>query len=97
MVLPIPDLEPRLQRRYQQLVKEHLHTSESVAAGPSALPGGNQAFASTQAAWRFYANPRVALEELLAHTPRGFTLAGDIIPTRFPEYGALRVPLKFGC
>lgn len=66
MVLPIPDLEPRLQRRYQQLVKEHLHTSESVAAGPSALPGGNQAFASTQAAWRFYANPRVALEELAA-------------------------------
>jgi cytochrome P450 len=39
---------------------------------------------------------RVALEELLAHTPRGFSLAGKIIPTRFPEYGALRVPLKFG-
>ena len=39
---------------------------------------------------------RVALEELLRHTPRGFTLAGPIIPTRFPEYGALRVPLRFG-
>ena len=39
---------------------------------------------------------RVALEELLAHTPRGFSLAGEIVPTRFPEYGALRVPLKFG-
>ena len=38
---------------------------------------------------------RVALEELLASTPRGFTLAGPIVPTRFPEIGALRVPLKF--
>ncbi len=66
MVLHIPNYEPRLQRRYQQLVKEHLHTSESVAAGPRALPGINQAFASTQAAWRFYANPRVSLEELAA-------------------------------
>ena len=64
MVLPIPDLEPRLQRRCQQLVKEHLHTSESVAAGLRALPGVNRAFASTQAAWRFYANPRVTLAEL---------------------------------
>lgn len=39
---------------------------------------------------------RVALEELLASTPRGFTLAGEIVPTRFPEIGALRVPLRFG-
>ncbi len=39
---------------------------------------------------------RVALEELLAHTPGGFTLAGPIMPTRMPEIGALRVPLKFG-
>lgn len=39
---------------------------------------------------------RVALEELLAHTPRGFTLDGPIVPTRFPEIGALRVPLRFG-
>jgi cytochrome P450 len=39
---------------------------------------------------------RVALEELLALTPRGFTLSGSVVPTRFPEYGALRVPLKFG-
>jgi cytochrome P450 len=39
---------------------------------------------------------RIALEELLAHTPRGFELAGPIVPTRFPEIGALRVPLRFG-
>lgn len=38
---------------------------------------------------------RVALEALLHHTPRGFQLDGAIVPTRFPEIGALRVPLKF--
>jgi hypothetical protein len=66
MVLPIPDFEPRLQRRYQQLVKEHLHISETVAAGLRALPGAHKAFASTQAAWRFYANQRVSLPDLAA-------------------------------
>ncbi|MEN9705311.1 MAG: hypothetical protein RLZZ393_1190 [Pseudomonadota bacterium] len=39
---------------------------------------------------------RVALEELLAMTPGGFPLDGPIVPTRFPEMGALRVPLRFG-
>jgi cytochrome P450 len=39
---------------------------------------------------------RVALEELLRHTPGGFHLDGPIVPTRFPEIGALRVPLRFG-
>ena len=38
---------------------------------------------------------RVALEELLRHTPRGFELAGTVVPTRLPEIGALRVPLRF--
>ncbi len=38
---------------------------------------------------------RVALEELLALTPGGFELSGTVVPTRFPEIGALRVPLKF--
>jgi cytochrome P450 len=36
----------------------------------------------------------VALEELLARTS-GFSVAGEIVPTRFPEIGALRVPLTF--
>jgi cytochrome P450 len=36
----------------------------------------------------------VALEELLART-RGFRVSGEIVPTRFPEIGALRVPLTF--
>ncbi len=36
---------------------------------------------------------RVALEELLARTSH-FEVSGDIRPTRFPEIGALSVPLK---
>jgi len=36
----------------------------------------------------------VALEELLAAT-REFELAGEIVPTRWPEIGALSVPLRF--
>ena len=38
---------------------------------------------------------RVALEELLAATPRGFELAGDIAMSRWPEIGPLVVPLRF--
>ena len=37
---------------------------------------------------------RVALEELLARTGH-FELNGEIVPTRFPEIGALSVPLRF--
>lgn len=53
-----------MQRRYQTLVHEHLTVAQSVAAGLRALPGLAQAFASTQAAWRFYANDRVSLCQL---------------------------------
>ena len=66
MVIPIPEFEPRLQRRYEQLVNEHLHTSENQAAGARALPSVNESFASTQAAWRFYANPHVRLPGLVS-------------------------------
>jgi cytochrome P450 len=37
---------------------------------------------------------RVGLEELLRLT-NGFELSGEILPTRFPEIGALSVPLRF--
>lgn len=37
---------------------------------------------------------RVALEEILAATP-GFSLVGEPVQTRFPEIGALSVPLSF--
>jgi hypothetical protein len=62
---PLPPLEPRLQRRYQQLVKEHLQIAQSVAAGLNALPGSAQSFASTQGAWRFYKNEAVTLQALI--------------------------------
>jgi hypothetical protein len=65
MVIPTPGFEPRLQRRYEKLVNEHLHTSENQAAGARALPGVNEAFASTQAAWRFYSNPNVSAPGLV--------------------------------
>ena len=64
MILPAPDLEPRLQRRYKKLVTEHMNTSEVIASGIRSLPGRGKAFASTQAAWRFYSNPSVTLEKL---------------------------------
>ena len=63
-VSPLPSDDKRLQRRYLQLVQEHLSPVQAIAAGLRALPGTAQAFASTQAAWRFYANPRVTLPQL---------------------------------
>lgn len=43
-------------------MSEHLHSGEKVAAGQRALPTESaQAFAATQAAWRFYANDAVTL------------------------------------
>jgi hypothetical protein len=53
-----------LQRRYQKLVQEQLAVTQPVAAGLRAIPGAAQAFASTQAAWRFYSNGRVSLTQL---------------------------------
>jgi hypothetical protein len=75
----MPVLERRLQRRYAQLVSEHLRSAPALAAGLSALPRLlpaadpaataaprlTTAFASTQAAWRFFANDHVALPALV--------------------------------
>jgi hypothetical protein len=44
----------------------HLSDAQQVAAGLRALPDGGQAFAASQAAWRFYSNPNVALQQLAA-------------------------------
>ena len=52
-------------RRYQQLVKEHTNSTETLAAGLRALPTESKSsFASTQAAWRFYQNEKVTLKKL---------------------------------
>lgn len=54
-----------MQRRYSQLVEEHLSPAQHLAAGLRALPGTAKAFASTQAAWRFFENRRVGLYALM--------------------------------
>jgi hypothetical protein len=53
-----------LQARYRKLVKHHLSTARGIAAGLRALPQTDSSFAAAQAAWRFYANPRVCLPQL---------------------------------
>lgn len=67
----LPELEPRLQRRYEALTRQHLAATSDLAAGLRALPETQGSFAAAQAAWRFYRNPKVTLlalmEPLLAH------------------------------
>jgi DDE family transposase len=58
-------MDARLQKRYLQLVEAHMNVVQAVAAGVKALPGVSQAFAATQAAWRFFANERVTLPKLI--------------------------------
>lgn len=58
-------MDSRLQKRYQQLVDTHLNVVQAVAAGIKALPDAGSAFAATQGAWRFFANPRVTLGKLI--------------------------------
>ena len=65
-VITAPDTEPRLQRRYRQLVQQHLSTAQNLAAGLRQLPTLGASWAAAQAAWRFYANPRVTLPQLAA-------------------------------
>jgi hypothetical protein len=60
----LPEVEPRLQRRYDQLVQEHVAPLQAVAAGLRAVPSLARPFASAQAAWRFWLNPRVSLQSL---------------------------------
>jgi hypothetical protein len=65
MQLPPPNLkDERLRARFDLLVREHLAPHQRVAAGLRALPDTAQAMAHTQAAWRFYGNPRVTLPGL---------------------------------
>jgi hypothetical protein len=67
MSLCAPDFDPRLQRRYRQLVQEHLHVSDSLAAGIHALATPELAggFAAVLGAHRFLNNDRVSLPALV--------------------------------
>ena len=57
-------MDTRLSKRYHRLVTEHMNSSEPISAGLKALPDKISSFASTQAAWRFYANDKVSLKVL---------------------------------
>ncbi len=57
----VPLTDERLRVRYQTLVKSHMHTATTVAAGPTAVHDSTSALAVTQAAWRFFNNERVTL------------------------------------
>jgi hypothetical protein len=63
----LQDIDPRLAKRYQQLISEHLNSTDTLSAGLRALPNKSTSFASTQAAWRFYKNDKVSLAKL--HEP----------------------------
>lgn len=64
MNFTIPEVEKRLQDRYQQLVHEHLGHAHAGASGPRILPNQTSAKAAAQAAWRFYDNPRITFARL---------------------------------
>lgn len=64
MDTPPIDLEARLKARYHTLVEQHGTPVSALASGLRVLPHGGQAFAATQAAWRFFANPKVTLAAL---------------------------------
>lgn len=60
-------MEPRLRRRYRQLVLEHLHVSDPLAAGIHALavPELADGFAAVLGAHRFLNNDSVTLPRLI--------------------------------
>lgn len=62
--IKLPPLERRLQKRYHKLVLSHMRSASPLAAGVASLPDKGQAFAATQAAWRFHNNEHVTLAAL---------------------------------
>src|SRR4051812_25122266 len=64
MTYTIPEVEKRLQDRYEKLVAEHTGHAPPVASGPRVLPGESSAHAAGMAAWRFYQNPRTSFTRL---------------------------------
>ena len=67
-----------------RLARDNIKDSIAFGRGPHACVGA--ALARLEL--------RIALEEILAAAPR-FTLAGEPVQTRFPEIGALSVPVRF--
>jgi Transposase DDE domain len=61
----LPLLDRRLQKRYLIMVQSHLRSAHELAAGVASLPSSAEAFAATQATWRFLNNDRVSLPILV--------------------------------
>ncbi len=61
-------LEPRLSKRYQTLVMEHMTVNSTNAPGAKSLEHHTQSWASTQASWRFYHNDNVTFPMLSGPT-----------------------------
>lgn len=58
-------LEKRLERRYQQLVRSHMSSSNFLSAGIKSTLKSSYAFAQTQGAWRFFNNERCDFNDLM--------------------------------
>jgi len=56
----------RLQERYVKLVQCHANVSSGLAGGVHAVANSSSSFACTQAAYRFFHNPRITLPDLAA-------------------------------
>jgi hypothetical protein len=63
--IALPPLERRLQKRYLIMVQSHLRSAPELAAGVASLPSTSEAFAATQATWRYLGNERVTLPALV--------------------------------
>src|SRR3954464_3851358 len=64
MTYTLPEVEKRLQDRYEKLVAEHAGHAHPVASGPRVLPAESSSHAAAMAAWRFYQNPRTCFTRL---------------------------------
>ena len=73
--IALPPLEPRLQKRYLIMVQSHLRSAPELAAGVASLPSTSEAFAATQATWRFLNNERVGMPELWNRPARSVAVA----------------------
>ena len=60
----LPDADPRVGRRYHQVVVSHVPPADRVAAGLRVPPGAARPFAAAQGAWRFLNNEAVTLPRL---------------------------------
>jgi hypothetical protein len=59
------DIDARLLKRYQELVRSHIAHCDFLSPGIKNTLSKNKAFAQTQGAWRFFNNEQCSLQELI--------------------------------